>query len=64
MPCAWLFAAIIRNVPNRRTSRCCNTDVDGDGCDSNGVGDIGDIGGDEGDWKTPVNRWATSQRAR
>ena len=24
VPCAWLLAAMIRNVPNRRTSRCCN----------------------------------------
>ena len=24
VPCAWLLAAMIRNVPNRRTSRCWN----------------------------------------
>ena len=25
VPCALLLAAMIRNVPNRRTSKCCNT---------------------------------------
>ena len=59
VPCALLLAAIIRNVPNRRTSRCWNTDDDF--CDNdvldvffdnNDIGDIGcnkDVDGDIGD---------------
>ena len=49
VPCAWLLAAMIRNVPKRRTSRCCNMMLT--------VRLVG-IG------KRPVNRRAASQPAR